>query len=78
MLMNGNSLKVLWGIISIMFVALFALISVAWSDMNGDIAEVKASVKEIQREYYRIQYLERDIAALASKVDDLLDRSFFE
>lgn len=70
---NGSSTKLLWALISGMFLAIMALVSVAWNDVNGDIGEVKESVKEIQKEYYKIPGLINDVEELSEQVE-VLDR----
>lgn len=77
---NGSSTKLLWGLITGMFLAIMSLIGVAWGDVNGDISDVQDTVKEIQKEYYKIPGLIDDVKELSEQVkvlDRKLDRLRF-
>ncbi len=79
--MNGFSQRILWGVITAMFLMIMALIGTAWKDVNSDIEKLQVTSTKIQTEYYRIGILEAEMKRLSRQVeilDSKIDRLLFD
>lgn len=68
---NGLSQRILWGVLTAMFLMLMGLMGTAWNDVSSDIEKLQVTTTQIQAEYYRIAILEFEIQQLARQVERL-------
>ena len=72
--MSGSRDKLLYAVISGMFLIMVAMIGAAWSDLRSDVKQVRDVTSRIQREYYKIGSLESEVGRLRGDVRQLTEK----